>query len=292
MVRVQVWWLASRPKTLWASVSPVIIGSAMAFEDGLWHGPSALVALVVAVLIQIGTNFANDYFDFLKGADTSERVGPLRATQAGLVKPETMRRAFILVFGLAILFGLFLVWRGGWLAFWTGLICILAGLLYTATPFATAYTGFADLFVLVFFGPVAVAGTYYVQGLNLDVSVLIAGLAPGLISTAILVVNNLRDMEQDRTAGKYTLAVRFGKRFSQLEYLILLILAACIPILLYIYAGTHFFALSAILTMVFVVPPIKTVFTYSESALLNATLAETGKFLLIFSIVFSLGWNL
>ncbi len=292
MEPIRIWILASRPQTLWASVSPVVIGSAMAFDAGLWHGPSALAAFTVAVLIQIGTNFANDYFDFLKGADTRERVGPLRATQAGLVKPETMRMAFILVFTLAIVCGLYLVWRGGWLAFWIGLTCILSGLLYTATPFATAYTGFADLFVLVFFGPVAVAGTYYVQGLSLNGTVLVAGLAPGLISTAILTVNNLRDMDQDRTAGKKTLAVRFGKRFSQVEYLILLILAGFIPILLYFYTKQHPFALFAILTLVIAIPSIKTVFTHRESAVLNATLADTGKLLLIFSIVFSLGWNL
>ena len=292
MEAIRTWLLAARPQTLWASVSPVLIGSAMAFEAGLWHGPSALAALVVAVLIQIGTNYANDYFDFLKGADTRERVGPLRATQAGLVKPETMRRAFILVFALAILCGSYLVWRGGGLAFWIGLTCILSGLLYTATPFATAYTGFADLFVLVFFGPVAVAGTYFVQGLSLNVPVLVAGLAPGLISTAILTVNNLRDMEQDRIAGKKTLAVRFGKRFSQVEYSMLLILAGFVPILLYIYTKQHRFALFAILTLVMAIPAIKTVFTHRESAELNATLAHTGILLLLFSIVFSLGWNL
>ena len=292
MGTLRIWILASRPKTLWASVSPVIIGSAIAFEDGLWHAASAFAALTVAILIQIGTNFANDYYDFVKGADTLERVGPLRATQAGLVKPETMRQAFMLVFALAILCGLFLIWRGGWLAFWIGLSCIVSGLLYTATPFATAYTGFADLFVLVFFGPVAVAGTYYVQGLNLNAPVLIAGLAPGLISTAILTVNNLRDMDQDRAAGKYTLAVRFGKRFSQFEYLILLILATCIPIVLYLYTDKHFFTLSAVLTLAFAIPAINTVFSYKQNVMLNTTLANTGKFLLIFSIVFSLGWNL
>ncbi len=289
---LKTWLLASRPKTLWAAISPVIIGTAMAYADGLFHGPSALAALFGAVCIQIGTNFSNDYFDFVKGADTNERIGPLRATQAGLVKPATMRNASALVFGLAIVFGLYLVWRGGWVVVWIGLASILSGVLYTATRYALAYTGLADIFVLIFFGPVAVGGTYYVQTQTISPLVLIAGIAPGLISTAILTVNNLRDINQDRTAGKNTLAVRFGKKFARMEYLLSLLVACLIPVLLYFYTKAHFWSLAAILTLLLAIPAIKLVFTYTESAALNATLATTGKLLLCFSLIFSVGWVL
>lgn len=292
METLKMWILAARPATLWASVAPVIMGTAMAYEDGLFHGPSALVALLAALLIQIGTNFVNDYYDFAKGADTDERTGPLSAIQEGWVTPQTMQKAFIVVFAMATLLGCYLVFRGGWIILLIGIACIVSGFLYTATPFATAYTGFGDLFVLIFFGPVAVGGTYYVQGLTLTVPVVIAGLAPGFLSTAILTVNNLRDRVQDQKAHKNTLVVRFGKKFAQIEYLLSLFCACCIPIFLYFYTGTHFFAMAALLSMIVAIPAIKSVFTFTENASLNITLATTGKVLLVFSLVFSAGWVL
>lgn len=291
-VSLKSWLLASRPKTLWAAISPVLIGTAMAHADGLSHWPSALAALLAAMLIQIGTNFANDYFDFVKGTDTAARIGPTRATQAGLIAPLTMRTAFIAVFAVAMLLGLYLVWRGGWIIVLIGSVSILLGVLYTATRWALAYTGFADLFVLVFFGPVAVGGTYYVQTLTIEPLVLLVGFAPGLISTAILTVNNLRDLEQDKKAGRKTLAVRFGGTFAKMEYVLTIVLACLIPLALSIFAAGHLYAVFATCTIFTVIPAIRTVFFHNDGTALNNVLASTGKFLLFFSLAFSIGWIL
>ncbi len=164
---MRVWWEAARPKTLWASAAPVVMGTAMALADGALHAPSALCALLGALLIQVGTNYANDYSDFVKGADTEARIGPVRATQSGLVSPRTMKRATALVFLLTLVPGAYLVYRGGWPLVAIGVVSILCGILYTAGPWPLGYIGVADLFVLVFFGPVAVGGTYYVQAQEL-----------------------------------------------------------------------------------------------------------------------------
>lgn len=224
-----VWLLAIRPKTLFAAVVPVLVGTALAWTDGGFHAPSALAALLGAVLIQIGTNFSNDYVDFLKGADTHARKGPLRVTQAGLVTAETMKRATILTFALAFVVGLYLVWRGGWPILALGLASIALGALYTAGRYALAYTGLADLVVLIFFGPVAVGGTYYVQTLALTPEAVVAGLGPGLLSMALLVVNNLRDVDEDRVANKKTLIVRFGAGFGRGLYAAAIVGALLVP---------------------------------------------------------------
>ncbi|MFQ5629528.1 MAG: 1,4-dihydroxy-2-naphthoate polyprenyltransferase [bacterium] len=290
IAKSKTWLLASRPKTLWAAVSPVLMGTAMAYADGFVHWPSAAAALFSAILIQIGTNFANDYFDYSKGADTTERIGPTRATQAGMVKPDAMRKAFIIAFGIAMLLGLYLVWRGGWIIVLIGSVSIFLGIIYTATPYALAYTGLADIFVLIFFGPVAVGGTYYVQALDINAIVLIAGLSPGLISTAILTVNNLRDVNQDRAAGRKTLAVRFGVNFAKIEYLLLIAAACLMPLVLHYLTRANFFAVFATLTFFLAIPAIRTVFSHKEAITLNTVLANTGKLLLIFSLAFSIGW--
>lgn len=287
---IHVWILAARPKTLWASIAPVIMGTAMAVADGRFHLPSALAAFFGAILIQIGTNFANDYFDFIKGADTQERLGPTRATQAGLVRPEAMKKAFIVAFGLAFLLGIYLVWRGGWPIVIIGLASIFLGVLYTATPFALGYTGLADIFVLIFFGPVAVAGTYYVQALTVTREAIIAGLAPGLISVALLTVNNLRDIEQDRKAGKKTMAVRFGKTFAQMEYVLTLLAALFIATYLYRTEEKSIALLLVWGLLLLAYPAIKTVFRFDDARMLNGVLASTGQLLLFYSLIFAIGW--
>jgi 1,4-dihydroxy-2-naphthoate octaprenyltransferase len=174
--------------------------------------------VLAVVAIQVGTNYANDYYDARKGADTDARVGPRRATQAGLVAPGTMRRAFIAAFAVAVLLGVGLIARGGLPVLLIGIVSVACGVLYTGGPRPLGYVGLGDLFVLVFFGPVAVAGTHYVQTLSFSPAAAIAGLGPGLLSVAILVVNNLRDRHTDVGAGKRTLAVRFGARFARVEY--------------------------------------------------------------------------
>lgn len=288
---VKIWLLASRPKTLAAGLTPVLIGTAMAAAADAFHGASAVAAALGALLIQIGTNFANDYFDFVKGTDTEERIGPKRATQAGLVSPKTMLVATVLVFGLSFLPGAYLIYRGGWPFLAIGIVSVICGVLYTGGPWPLGYLGLGDLFVLIFFGPVAVAGTYYVQALTLTPDVVIAGLIPGLFSTAILTVNNLRDADTDVRTGKKTLAVRFGKPFARWEYAVCLVVPGIVlPLYLCVQTGGHWFSLAALATMALAIPLIKNVFCSEDGTVLNDTLAGTGKLLLLFSIVFSIGW--
>jgi 1,4-dihydroxy-2-naphthoate octaprenyltransferase len=226
---VGLFFRAARPRTLAAAIAPVLIGTALAHRDGRLHVPAALAALAGAVWIQIGTNLANDYFDHHKGADRA-RIGPERLTASGRVSPSWMRRAFLFAFGLALVPGAYLIARGGWPLAIIGLLGILAGVFYTAGRRALAYLGLGELFVLLFFGPVAVAGTYFAQALEWSAAAAFAGLAPGLLSTALLCVNNLRDRETDREAGKRTLAVRLGRGFAKSEIVVSVVFAALVPI--------------------------------------------------------------
>ena len=230
MFRIKNWLLAARPKTLTVSLAPILVGTALAHQEGFFSGFYLTLTLLGAVFIQIGTNLCNDYFDFQKGADTPERVGPTRVTQAGLISPHQVKIGFVTVFSLAMAVGFLLVLRGGWVICLIGIASILSGIAYTAGPYALAYLGLGELFVLIFFGPVAVAGTYYIQALKFSWLSCWAGIALGLLACAILVVNNLRDIEQDKKANKKTLAVRFGKKFAQYEYLFCLLFPAWIAL--------------------------------------------------------------
>ena len=287
-----IWTAAARPKTLGAAVAPVLVGTAMAWEAGGFHAPAALCALLGALLIQIGTNFSNDYADFLKGADTGVRKGPLRVTQAGLVAPATMKRATVLVFALAFAVGGYLIWRGGWPILVIGVLSILSGVLYTVGRYSLADLGLADLFVLVFFGPVAVGGTYYVQALEINAVVLLVGLSPGLLATAILLVNNIRDMEEDRQAGKKTLVVRLGKPFGIGLYGFCVVVAVLIPLWLFLVTGQHPWAIAVMLVVLFARPILHDLLTEPDPMALNPLLGATGRLLLIYSVLFSVGWNL
>ena len=289
---LKIWFLASRPKTLWAGIAPVIIGSALAFGDGKFHLMSAFAALVASLLIQIATNFSNDYYDFIHGADTKERIGPTRITQSGLVKPRIVKIAFILTFFLAFIIGLYLIWRGGWPILTIGILSIILGILYTGGPYPLGYHGLGDIVVLIFFGPVAVGGTYYVQALEITPVVLIAGLSPGLLSMALLTVNNLRDIHTDRKAGKRTMAVRFGEFFTRMEYLISITFACLIPAILFLIKADHPYALATTFVFIPAIPSIYSIFMKQIGPDLNHILANTGKLLLLYSVVFSIGWIL
>ena len=289
---VKTWTLAARPKTLWAAVAPVVVGTALAWDDGAAHAASAFFALLGALLIQVGTNFSNDYIDFLKGADTATRQGPMRVTQAGLVSPQAMKRATFLAFALAFATGLYLVWRGGWPVLLIGALSIVAGVLYTAGRYSLAYLGLGDLFVLLFFGPVAVGGTYYVQALTLTWEAAVAGLGPGLLAAALLVVNNLRDIDEDREAGKKTLVVRFGRSFGRGLYVAGVIGAALVPIGLYLATGDHLFALAAVAVVPIGVPAMQALFQARQPHELNPLLGATARLLLLYSLLFSIGWVL
>lgn len=290
--RLAVWVMASRPKTLWAALAPVIMGTAIAYGDGGFHWLSALMAALGAVMIQIGTNFTNDYFDYKKGSDSRDRLGPTRVTQAGLVTPGAMKKAILVAFTVALLIGCYLVWRGGWPIVTIGLFSILFGLAYTAGPYPLGYNGLGDIFVLIFFGPVAVGGTYYVQTLTIEPAVLLIGLAPGLFSVAILTVNNLRDLSSDRAAGKNTLAVRFGASFARWEYTSAIIIASLLPSLMYLMSGRRLYSSLTILLAIVALPSIRKVFALVDAPELNEVLATTGKLLLLYSLVFACGWLL
>jgi 1,4-dihydroxy-2-naphthoate octaprenyltransferase len=214
----RVWLMAARPATLPASVVPVLLGTAAGFHDGAFSLLPFLGALTAAVLIQIGTNLANDLFDFEKGADTSQRLGPPRVTQSGLASPQQVRVAMIVSFAAAAAIGLYLIRVGGWPILVVGVLSITAGITYTGGPWPLGYYGLGDLFVFVFFGLVAVLGSAYLQTSSISLTALAAALPVGCTVTAILVVNNLRDIETDRRAGKRTLAVRLGAPLTRVQY--------------------------------------------------------------------------
>jgi 1,4-dihydroxy-2-naphthoate octaprenyltransferase len=291
-MKLSSWISAIRPQTLSAAIAPVLMGTAMAFGDGLFHAPSALMALSAALCIQIGTNLANDYFDFKKGADTPQRKGPVRVTQAGLIKPRTVLLAAVAFFALAALSSIYLIHRAGLCILIIAAASIVSGFLYTAGPMPLGYLGLGEVFVLVFFGPVAVAGTYFTQSLEMNWAVMVAGLAPGFLSTGILAVNNLRDIDTDRTAGKLTLAVRFGRNFAMNEYLFCIMAAALIPFAVVLIAGDHQGIAAASVAGFLAIPCVREAFTHAEGPSLNRVLGQTGRLLLVYSVLFSIGWVL
>jgi len=287
---LEKWYLAARPKTLWAAVGPVLMGTAMARGEGLMDASAAIAALLGAMLLQIGTNFCNDYADFVKGADTPGRVGPARAVASGWITPRHMLIATVIMFGLAAIVCAFLAYKAGWPFIILGILSIAAGIIYTAGPYPLAYIGLGDLFVIVFFGPVAVAGTYYVQTLEFSWLPVIAGIGPGLLSVAILTVNNLRDIENDRIAGKKTLAVRLGEKFARYQYAACLLLASAIPFIVVRMAGPE--RSNAIVAgFIFFAgwPVIRMVFT-RRGRELNPGLGMTALLLLVYCLSFSMGW--
>lgn len=285
---MKVWLEASRPRTLPAALAPVVMGAALAHTEGGVHVAAWLAAAWGAVLIQIGTNFANDAFDFIKGADTDDRLGPARATAQGKVSPRAMLAATALVFGAAVVVGIYLVARGGWPIVAIGVASILSGVLYTGGPRPLGYVGLGDVFVFVFFGPVAVAGTVYVQTLAWSWPAVIAGAAPGALATAILVVNNLRDRVTDAPAGKRTLAVRFGARFARLEWAACVVVALAVPWALF---GVRPGGVLALLSLPLAVVVGRGVFTH-DGAALNPYLGRTAGVLILYCALFSLGWVL
>ena len=271
----------------------MLVGVALAVEAGAFHGLAALCALAGALFIQIGTNYVNDAEDFVRGADTDARKGPARATASGAVTARQMRIAAGIAFGLAFASGLYLIWRGGWPILALGLVSIASGVAYTAGRYALAYTGLADLFVLIFFGPVAVGGTYYVQALDLPGWVPIAGLGPGFLATAILLANNVRDTDEDRVANKLTLVVRFGRAFGVRLYRVCISGAVVVPASLAYVAQDHVGVLAASALAVLIGRPLgRTLAQSTDPAVLNPLLGKTAGLLFLYSVAFALGWTL
>ena len=285
----KIWLLAARPKTLWAGIVPVVIGTSLAFDTNIFNLFPFFAALIGSILIQIGANLANDYFDFLKEADTEERLGPLRVTQAGLVSLKEIKIATILVFLLASFVGIYLVFRGGIPILIIGLTSLLFAVVYTGGTFPLGYKGLGDIFVLIYYGPVAVAGTFYIITLDLNLMSILAGIPAGMISTAILTVNNLRDIESDRKSGKKTLAVRFGQTFAQFEFLFMVGVGILFPLVIFVFDRSHPWTLIACLSIFLALPTIKKVFTQTGRDL-NPVLSQTGKILALYGLLFSIGY--
>jgi 1,4-dihydroxy-2-naphthoate polyprenyltransferase len=286
-----LWIEAMRLRTLPAAIAPVAIGVAIAASGGVAHAGAALAALTGALAIQIGTNFANDYFDFVKGTDDRPSLGRRRLLPSGMISPGTMARAAMIAFAVAVLVGLYLAGRGGWPVVAIGVASILAGILYTGGPMPYGYRGLGDVFVLVFFGPVAVAGTVYVQALAFDWRAVLAGFGPGLIATAILAVNNLRDAASDAASGKRTLAVILGPRFARIEHAAcVLIGVAGVPLALVALGAAPAGVLLALGALIPAVPVIRSVATTDDPDTLNAALAGTGRVLGLYAVLVSVGW--
>jgi 1,4-dihydroxy-2-naphthoate polyprenyltransferase len=285
---LRAWVLACRPATLSAAAVPVLVGSAVAHRSGAFHWGPALAALIGALLLQIGANLANDVFDYEKGADTEERLGPTRTVQAGLLAPRAVRRAMMLVFVLALLVGVYLTAIAGVAIVVIGLCSIAAALAYTGGPYPLGYHGLGDVFVLLFFGFVAVSGTAFVQVGTVPPLALWASVPVGALATAILVVNNVRDRETDARAGKRTLAVRLGRAGGIAEYWLLLGAAYAIPAFLFLTRQAGAWVLLPLLT---VVPGVLLgrQIAKNEGRALNPTLVQTAKLLLGFGLLFAFG---
>jgi 1,4-dihydroxy-2-naphthoate polyprenyltransferase len=292
MTKIKTWLIASRAETLMASTAPVLVGGAIAFCDTTINMPVLLITFITAALIQCGTNLANDYYDHLKGTDAIESPGQHRAINEGLVTAKQVKAAFIISFSLATLLGLYLVYKGGSVILVIGLISIASGLLYTAGPYPLAYIGLGDIFVLLFFGPVASAGTYYLQTAAINRYAIIAGLAPGLLSVAILTVNNIRDIQTDSKANKKTIIVRLGYNFGIFEYIFCITLACLVPIYLCISTGEHLFSLASLIILIPAAKNIKIICSRPDDQTLNKALESTAKQVLIYTMLFSVGWVL
>ncbi len=267
--------MAARPRTLAASVAPVLVGTAVAAQIGKLRPVVALLALFSSLFIQIGTNLANDYSDFKRGAD-KERVGPQRVTQSGLVQPAQVKRAAWIAFAISMALGLALAAVAGWPIVIVGVVSIASGWLYTGGPWPLGYHGLGDIFVLLFFGLVATCGTVYAQALAVPPQAWLAGAAIGALATAILVVNNLRDRHTDAKVGKNTLAVKLGPVFTRVEYVALLAAAFALPFFL----GRPW----PLLALPLALRPLRRVLR-DEGAALNPALGETARLQLVYAVL-------
>jgi 1,4-dihydroxy-2-naphthoate octaprenyltransferase len=287
----RAWLLASRPHTLPAAAVPVVIGAAAAVSDGATFRPVVFaITLASALLIQIGTNFANDYSDFHRGADHEGRLGPLRVTQSGLISHDAVRRGIVVAFGAAALLGAGLAWVGGWPIVTIGLLSIICGLAYTGGPWPFGYHGLGDVFVFIFFGLIAVMGTAYLQSGTWSTTALAAAIPAGLLVTNILVINNLRDLPTDRAAGKLTLAVRLGERGTRAQYALFTALAYLVPtVMAFSGAPSRRWLLLPLATAPLAVFMVQRVRGGLAGRELNPMLKRTGQLLLSFGLLFAAG---
>lgn len=287
--RLTPWLLATRPKTLPAAVAPVLIGCACAIREGCFSLLPATAIFAAAILIQIATNFANDVVDFERGTDTDSRLGPVRAVQSGLISAREMRFATAAVLALALLVGIYLVSLGGMPILLIGLSALALALLYSATSWALSYNGFAEIFVLLYFGPIATCGTQYILCGSISGAGFLGGVASGALSTAILAVNNLRDLPTDTLANKRTLAVRYGERFARREVSLLLLLPGLIVGSLLIFSVEYRAVVFSLFYLAPALVQLRLIGSKVAGKELNTVLAGCGKTLLVFAALFSLG---
>jgi 1,4-dihydroxy-2-naphthoate octaprenyltransferase len=284
---LRLWLLAARPRTLPAAIAPVLVGTALAGSEGTFRPLPFVAALLGSVFIQIGTNLSNDYSDARRGADTDDRLGPVRVTAGGLMPPRRVLVGTYVAFGVAVGAGLYLAAVAGWELLVVGAASILAGVLYTGGPRPYGYEGLGELFVFVFFGIVAVAGSYFVQAEQLRWEAVALGVPVGLLASGILVVNNVRDIDTDRRAGKRTLAVKLGRERARVLFTAMLVVAYLVPIALVP-------ALSAWLLLPLASLPLapallRTVRTRTDGPALNGALAGAGRLLAVYSALLAAG---
>lgn len=285
---LQAWLLAARPRTLPAAAAPVLVAAALAWRTSSFSPALALLCLLTSLTLQVAANFANDLFDYERGADGADRLGPTRATAAGLISPQRMRQGVLLSLGLAGLLGLIAFMARGWVILLLGLLLIAAALAYSGGPLPYGYYGLGDVFVLLTFGLAAVSGSYFVISGQISPAALLFSLPPGLLIVNILVVNNTRDIESDRQSGKHTLAVRLGREGMQTEYLVCLLAAYLLPLLGWRLGWSG----PGVWLILFSAPMAAALyreFSQTEGRALNQTLARTAQFAFLFSALLAAG---
>jgi 1,4-dihydroxy-2-naphthoate octaprenyltransferase len=286
--KIESWIIASRPKTLLAAFVPVMVGSALAINIGHFNPLVSFIALLCSILIQVGTNFTNDLYDYLKGADTQNRKGPQRVLACGLISVKEMKLGIFTSFLSAFLLGLYLVYIGGILILIIGVVSILAGLAYTAGPYPLAYKGLGDVFVFMFFGIIGTMGTFYLHTNELSIAAFISSIPVGSLITNILVVNNYRDIDEDRAAGKNTLAVKLGRTFTQYQFIFLIVVSFLAPLALFLFYNFNIWIFLPYITLPVAYKITKMLFTL-DGFELNKTLELTAKLSAGYGILFSAG---
>jgi 1,4-dihydroxy-2-naphthoate octaprenyltransferase len=286
---VKLWLVAARPRTLPAAVAPVLVGTSLAIGEDTFRPVAFACALIGSIFIQIGTNLSNDYSDARRGADTEDRLGPVRVTAGGLMPPRQVLVGTYVAFGIAVAAGAYLIAIAGWQLLVVGAASILAGVLYTGGPRPYGYEGLGEAFVFLFFGVVAVVGSYYVQTEDLSWIAFALSVPVGLLVSAILVVNNVRDIETDRRAGKRTLAVRIGRERACVLFTVMLVVAFVVPAAVWLAGGLSAWLLLTLAAFPLVPPLVRTVSTRSDGPSLNRALADTGRLVAVFSLLLAAG---
>ena len=288
--KMQAFWLAARPKTLPAAIMPVLIGTAVAYHQGVFSFLPALAAMLCALLIQVGTNYSNDLLDYQAGTDNDFRLGPERAVASKWLTEREMLIGTVTVFMATVPLGMYLIFAAGLPVLVIGLLSIAAGIAYTGGPYPLAYNGLGDLFVFIFFGIVATVGTYFVQAERVSMLAFLASLPAGGLTTAILVINNYRDIDTDKTTNKNTLAVILGKAGTRIEYVVLLVISYLIPVILYFIFNFSFWILLPWLTLPLAIQLCRMLFAGMQGKQLNTLLEKTARLTLVYGLLFSIAF--